>query len=98
LGARHAGQRRSGAVFGGSTGVDGVLRRQRRSLASGSVPTGVDAGSSPHARAPLGREDRTLALICPPGPVRRALEIAGVEDLLTIYASRDAAANALVPR
>jgi anti-sigma B factor antagonist len=49
------------------------------------------------ARALLGREDRTLALVCAPGPVRRALEITGVSDLFTIYASRDDAARALVP-
>ena len=49
------------------------------------------------ARALLGREDRTLVLICPPGPVQRALEVTGVVDLFTIYASRAAAARALVP-
>lgn len=49
------------------------------------------------ARALLGREDRTLVLVCPPGPVRRALELAGVSDLFTIYGSRDEAARALVP-
>jgi anti-sigma B factor antagonist len=49
------------------------------------------------ARALLGREDRTLALVCPPGPVLRALELTGVSDLFPIYASRDAAACALVP-
>jgi anti-sigma B factor antagonist len=50
------------------------------------------------ARALLGREDRTLVLICPHGPVRRAIELTGVSDLFTIYASREDAANALVPR
>jgi anti-sigma B factor antagonist len=49
------------------------------------------------ARALLGREDRELAVICPPGPVRRLFEVAGVTDLLFIYESRDAAATALVP-
>jgi anti-anti-sigma factor len=49
------------------------------------------------ARALLGREDRTLVLVCPPGPVRRALELTGVLDLFTIYASPDEAARALVP-
>jgi anti-sigma B factor antagonist len=49
------------------------------------------------ARALLGREDRTLALVCPPGPVRRPLELTGVADLFTTYASRGAAARALVP-
>ena len=48
------------------------------------------------ARALLGREDRTLALICPPGAVRRALDVVGVSDLFTIYATRRDAARALV--
>ena len=33
------------------------------------------------ARALLGREDRVLGLICPPGSTRRALEITGVDEL-----------------
>jgi anti-sigma B factor antagonist len=49
------------------------------------------------ARALLGREDRTLVLICPPGPVYRALELTGVSDLFAIYGSRAGAARALVP-
>jgi len=49
------------------------------------------------ARALLGREDRMLALVCPAGPVRRALDVVGVSDLFTIYASRADAAGAVVP-
>ena len=49
------------------------------------------------ARALLGREDRALVLVCPPGPVRRALELTGVSDLFPIYRSRARAARALVP-
>ena len=49
------------------------------------------------ARALLGRADRAFALICPHGPVRRAIELTGVSDLFTIYASRDDAARDLVP-
>ena len=49
------------------------------------------------ARAMLARQDRTLVLLCPPGPVHRALDVTGVTDLFTIYASRDGAARALVP-
>jgi anti-sigma B factor antagonist len=49
------------------------------------------------ARALLGREDRTLVLVCPHGPVRRAIELTGVSDLFTTYPTRDAAAAALVP-
>lgn len=50
-----------------------------------------------HARAVLGREDRGLAVICPPGPVRRLFEVAGVRDLLFPFDSREEAAAALVP-
>jgi anti-sigma B factor antagonist len=41
------------------------------------------------ARALLGREDRVLGLICPPGSTRRALEITGVDELVALYSSRD---------
>jgi anti-sigma B factor antagonist len=50
------------------------------------------------ARALLAREERSFLLVCPFGPVRRAIELTGVSDLFTIYVSRDAAADALVPR
>jgi len=49
------------------------------------------------ARALLGRDERSLLLVCPHGPVRKAIELTGVSDLFAIYASRDDAARALVP-
>jgi anti-sigma B factor antagonist len=49
------------------------------------------------ARALLAREDRALAIVCPPGPVRRLFELVGIADLLFLYASRQDAAAALVP-
>jgi anti-sigma B factor antagonist len=49
------------------------------------------------ARALLGREERALAVVCPPGPVRRLFEVAGVIDLLSVYSLREEAAAALVP-
>jgi anti-sigma B factor antagonist len=49
------------------------------------------------ARALLAREDRALAIVCPPGPVWRLFELAGIADLLFLYASREDAAAALVP-
>lgn len=49
------------------------------------------------ARALLGQQDRALAVICPPGAVRRLFDVAGVADLLFLYESRPAAAAALVP-
>jgi hypothetical protein len=50
------------------------------------------------ARATLAREDRDLAIVCPPGPVRRLIDVAGVADLLHLHASREEANAALVPR
>jgi anti-sigma B factor antagonist len=47
------------------------------------------------ARALLGADDRTLALICPPGSARRALELTGVDELVAIYDSRDQLVRAL---
>jgi anti-anti-sigma factor len=41
------------------------------------------------ARALLGRDDRELGLICPPGSARRALQITGVDELVALYATRD---------
>ena len=49
------------------------------------------------ARALLAREERTLVVVCPPGPVQRLFEVTGVLDLLAVFPSRDAAAEALVP-
>ena len=48
-------------------------------------------------RALLAREERSLAIVCPPGPVRKLFEVAGIADLLFLYESRQAAAAALVP-
>jgi anti-anti-sigma factor len=48
------------------------------------------------ARSLLGREQRDLVVVCPPGPVRRVLELIGVVDMLAPFASRDAAAAALI--
>ena len=49
------------------------------------------------ARALLGREDRALAIVCPPGPARRILDIAGIADLFALFDSRDRAAASLQP-
>jgi anti-sigma B factor antagonist len=50
-----------------------------------------------HARAVLGREDRDLVIVCPPGPARRMLELANIDDLLAPFDSRDQAAASLQP-
>jgi anti-sigma B factor antagonist len=47
------------------------------------------------ARALLGADDRTLALICPPGSTRRVLELTGLDELVALYASREELARAL---
>ena len=49
------------------------------------------------ARAYLAREDRSLVLVCPPGPARRVLDLASVLDTFVVYASAEEAAAALVP-
>jgi len=49
------------------------------------------------ARALLGREDRALAVVCPPGPARRVFDVAGIADLLVLFDSREEAATALQP-
>ena len=50
------------------------------------------------ARALLAREQRDLAVVCPPGAVRRLIDVSGVIELLEPYRSRDALAASLVPR
>jgi anti-sigma B factor antagonist len=47
------------------------------------------------ARAALGRADREIVVVCPPGRVRRVLELTGVDDLFATYGTREAAAAAL---
>jgi anti-sigma B factor antagonist len=49
------------------------------------------------ARAVLGREERALVTVCPPGPARRIFEFARNDDLLTLFDSRDQAAASLQP-
>lgn len=49
-------------------------------------------------RALLGREDRALALVCPHGRVRRVFELAGVSDVFALYATPEAATDALTPQ
>ena len=49
------------------------------------------------ARAVLGREDRALAVVCPPGPARRSFELAGIRPP-HVFDSREDAAAALLRR
>lgn len=48
-------------------------------------------------RARLGREERELVVVCPPGPARRIFEMAGISDLLTLFDTREEAAASLQP-
>jgi len=50
-----------------------------------------------HVRALLARAERDLVIVCPHGPIRRVLELTGVSDLFALFASREAAEQALVP-
>ena len=47
------------------------------------------------ARALLGRDDRPIALVCPPGNVRRVLELAALDELFPLYGSREELTAAL---
>jgi anti-sigma B factor antagonist len=49
------------------------------------------------SRALLGREERDVVLICPPGGVLHVLEVIGVAELFAIFASRAAASRHLIP-
>ena len=49
------------------------------------------------ARALLGRQERDVVLICPPGGVLHVLEVIGVAELFVVFASRAAAARRLIP-
>ena len=50
-----------------------------------------------HARAVLGREERTLVVVCPRGPARRIFELGGIADLLALFDTREQAAASLQP-
>jgi len=49
------------------------------------------------ARSILGRADRALVIVCPPGPAKRVFEVAGIADLLMLFDSRSQAAASLQP-
>jgi len=49
------------------------------------------------ARAMLGRDERALVIVCPPGAARHVFEVAGIADLLAIFDSREQAAASLQP-
>jgi anti-sigma B factor antagonist len=55
-------------------------------------------GALLRALALLGRHERHLALVCPPGDIRRVLATAGVDDMFTLFDSREDARARLSPR
>jgi anti-anti-sigma factor len=62
-----------------------------------AVPFMSSAGVHALMRAhrELDRDGRRLAIICPPGPARRVIEVAGVEHALLLFESRASAQRAL---
>lgn len=48
-----------------------------------------------NARGLLAREARAMGVVCPAGPVRHLLEVAGVSELLVVCDSREDAEAAL---
>jgi anti-sigma B factor antagonist len=48
-----------------------------------------------NARGLLARDERALVVVCPAGPVRQLLEVAGVSQLLVVCDSREEAEAAL---
>jgi len=50
------------------------------------------------ARALLGRENRALVVVCPPGPVRRLFEVTRVAEVLELHDSREDAERSLTHR
>lgn len=47
-------------------------------------------------RALLGREDRALVVVCPPGPVLDVLGLCGLTDVFALFPTAAEAASALV--
>ena len=48
------------------------------------------------ARGMLDRDERDLVVVCPPGPVRRALDLVAIHDVV-LFNSREEANTALKP-
>jgi anti-sigma B factor antagonist len=81
--------------------LDGAIRETRGALVLDLSDVIFLDSSGVHvllrARAVLGREERALVVICPPGPARRVFEVAGIDDVLELYDSREHAAASLKP-
>jgi anti-sigma B factor antagonist len=50
------------------------------------------------ARAMLGRENRVLVVVCPPGPVRRLFDVTRAAEVLELHDAREDAARSLAHR
>jgi anti-sigma B factor antagonist len=90
------------AVRGEVEAVDRAIRQTRGpfvldlSAVGFMDSTGIQALL--RARALLGAHERPLFVVCPPGPVRRVLGIAGIEDLFVVHDSLEDARIACRPR
>jgi anti-sigma B factor antagonist len=47
------------------------------------------------ARRKLGRQDRQLALVCPPGPILRLLVVTNLDTAFSVHPDRNAAERSL---
>jgi anti-sigma B factor antagonist len=81
--------------------LDAAIRETRGALVVDLSDVAYFDSSGVHvllrARAVLGREERALVVVCPPGPARRVFEVAGIADVLELYDSREHAAASLKP-
>jgi anti-sigma B factor antagonist len=100
-GVRVCGEVDIATAPGLTTALDGAMRGSAGAFVVdlGDV-TFVDSSAVSallRARAFLGREERDLVVVCPPGASRRIFEVAGITDLFALFDSRDAAAASLRP-
>ena len=88
---RRGGQQHRGPAHRGA----GPQRSETASERSSSIsPTSSSSTQAVvnvlvRARAVLRRQDRALAVVCPPGPARRISEVAGIADLLALFDTRE---------
>jgi anti-anti-sigma factor len=88
-------------VAGLEAAIDAAIRESEGAFVVDLIDVDFIDSSGIHvllrARALLGREERALAIICRPGPVRRVFELSRSVELFALYESREETAAALVP-
>jgi anti-sigma B factor antagonist len=74
--------------------LDDAIRRSSREfvvdLSNVDFLDSSGIGCLIRARALLGQHDRPLLLVCPPGNVRRVLQLVGMDELVAVYDSQEA--------